>query len=676
MQALLWYLTTKSHFDLVSPLAVPVLIGFFLYRIHYILVAARHLLLRIAHGTAEPMPAPGERPAAIVTLPTMLRSKGDLEGLKDAIRSCATNDYPGDLHIIAAIDDGVTRAALFEELRAWVSTLEVAPGVRVYACCTKVRKGKAVAIDEAVVFLQKRIADGLLAELPPIFFNMDADSELAPHTLTRMVDALLRRPRWTDQRRAIVTANVCIARDVYWTGWRDYFTMRGQISLHVAAEYLVSISMGRFNCKIAPVSGVSGALYCTWSELHVAAPKWAAFMQTITIRDWLGWLIGSAPPRLDACRAEDLPEATTGPGDDTWVTWLSFCARWTSGKLTLELPRTPAHAFFYLVRSYFFRALAFDPAARVYTKTPTTVRALFKQRIRWNTSRISVIHRWMPGLAFHWTAGFPAVLSGWIILYCNAAVTVSLLKLPFEKAVSPPAFLFLFAFLMALRAFYALIALALEGGLRTDAPKLLGVLFAVPYHLVFNKLTTMLGYVQDILLFGVNTHFAPEETFIKGHLPRIALAYRLRRAFVLAVRAVIHNDVPLGWFWFGWHETKWTPSGYDGWTSGKGRRVMYARTPAAAPVAAPALAPAAIVIAAPVPVTVAEPVTAMAAAAVVAERVAMAEPVAARSVPLSIRPTLARRSITLAPTSSRDRAPNSSRDHSPNSSRDRDRRAA
>lgn len=585
MQALLWYITTKSNFELVSPLAVPVIIGFLLYRVHYIIVAARHFLLRAVHGTAAPLPRPGERPAAIVTLPTMLRSEEDLEGLKSAILSVATNDYPGPVHIIAAIDDGVTHAALYEALERWVAALAVAPGITVYACCTKVRKGKAVAIDEAVQFMRRRIADGLLAELPPIMFNMDADSELAPHALTRLADALLRRPRWTDQRRGIVTANVCIAKDVYWKGWRGYFTMRGQLALHVAAEYLVSISMGRFNCKLAPVSGVSGALYCTWSELHVHAPRWAAFMQTITIRDWLAWWIGAAPPSYAACDVEDLPEATTGPGDDTWVTWLSFCCRWEAGKPTLELPRTPAHALFYLVRSYFFRALAFDPEARVYTKTPTTVKALFKQRVRWNTSRISVIHRWMPGLAFHWTAGFPAVVSGWIILYCNAIVTISLLGLPVAKKISVPSFLFLLGFLMALRAVYALIALALEGGLRSDRPKLLGIVFAVPYHFVFNKMTTMIGYIQDLLLFGVNTNFAPEETFIKGHLPRIALAYRARRALVLAVRAVIYNDVPLGWFWFGWHETPWTPSGYDGWTSGKGRRVMYPRMSATKPAA-------------------------------------------------------------------------------------------
>jgi len=41
---------------------------------------------------------------------------------------------------------------------------------------------------------------------------------------------------------------------------------------------------------------------------------------------------------------------------------------------------------------------------------------------------------------------------------------------------------------------------------------------------------------------------------------------------------VIHNDVPLGAFWFGWHETPWTPNGFEGWTRGK-KRVLLPRTP-------------------------------------------------------------------------------------------------
>jgi hypothetical protein len=90
----------------------------------------------------------------------------------------------------------------------------------------------------------------------------------------------------------------------------------------------------------------------------------------------------------------------------------------------------------------------------------------------------------------------------------------------------------------------------------------------------FNVLPTIIGSVQDIFLFGVNTRFSPERTHIRSGTTRIALAFRIRRALTLAVRSILLNDVPLGLFWFGWGETPWTPSGFEGWTSGKKPRAI------------------------------------------------------------------------------------------------------
>jgi hypothetical protein len=59
---------------------------------------------------------------------------------------------------------------------------------------------------------------------------------------------------------------------------------------------------------------------------------------------------------------------------------------------------------------------------------------------------------------------------------------------------------------------------------------------------------------------------------IKGGSERIALLYRLRRAFLLALRSVLVGDVPFGKFWFGWRETRWTSSGFEGFTSKKKQR--------------------------------------------------------------------------------------------------------
>jgi len=113
------------------------------------------------------------------------------------------------------------------------------------------------------------------------------------------------------------------------------------------------------------------------------------------------------------------------------------------------------------------------------------------------------------------------------------------------------------------------VALLVSDSPLRDWIKVVALPFAGFFHIVFNTTTMMLGYFRDIFGFGEPTTFAPEETLRKGRLSRLAIAYRFRRAVILAMRSVTHGDVPLGRFWFGWRDTPWTPSGFDGWTSGK-----------------------------------------------------------------------------------------------------------
>jgi hypothetical protein len=89
------------------------------------------------------------------------------------------------------------------------------------------------------------------------------------------------------------------------------------------------------------------------------------------------------------------------------------------------------------------------------------------------------------------------------------------------------------------------------------------------YALFFSYLPAVVGGVNDVFLFGNVTGFAPETTLIRGGSSRIALLFRLRRALSLAFRAAVRGDVVFGAFWFGWRETRWTPSGYRGWTTKK-----------------------------------------------------------------------------------------------------------
>ncbi|HSO40759.1 MAG TPA: glycosyltransferase family 2 protein [Labilithrix sp.] len=608
MAHLFWYLKTNSPFEHLSAAAYPIFAVFLLYQLDYLFLFARHCLAVVLGRTGAPKH--GARPSALVVMPTLIRSRDELDGLQKAIISAAQNGYPGELHIVASIDDGMSKPALYAELQAWIAAYAAPEGVRIHATFTPARTGKAVAIDYGVRHIKAEIARGTIAAFPVAFFNMDADSELSPHALTHMVDRLTT-PSWINGKMPmIITSNVGISKRDYWTGWRGFFSVRGQLAVQVAREYLQSISMAKFNTKLLPVIGASGALYCTWGELHLLAPRWAAFMQTLKLRSWLGWWVGEAPPSFADADLEELPEAQTGPGDDTWMTWLASCARWENGRITVELPRTPAHAFYYLIHNYFFRPVAHEPEARISTKTPTTVKALFKQRIRWNSSRIQDSQRWRPALAYHWSVGLPVVLSTGQLIYVNAMVAASLVIFPFTMLKGNVLVSFVLAYTLGvvIRSYGTVVALIIDGNLRQDAGKLLALPLSVPYHFVFNVLTTITGAAHDILFFGVNTKFSPEETCIKSRLTRIAVAYRLRRAFALAIRSVIHNDVPLGWFWFGWHESEFTPNGFEGWSSGK-RTVLKARVAAvpatvAAPVApaAPALAATPVVAAAPAPV--------------------------------------------------------------------------
>jgi hypothetical protein len=118
-----------------------------------------------------------------------------------------------------------------------------------------------------------------------------------------------------------------------------------------------------------------------------------------------------------------------------------------------------------------------------------------------------------------------------------------------------------------------LAALAINAELRY-LPLLLGIPLAPVYQFIFNWLPCFVGLTADVLFFGNVTGFAPETTLIRGGSARIALLSRVRRCMALAVRAIVRGDVPLGRFWFGWRETPWTASGFEGFTTGRRRSTI------------------------------------------------------------------------------------------------------
>ena len=590
MEHLAWYLSSMASAIQIMPLLRAALACILLYQIDCLVVVSAWLARKLKLLPSSCELETGNRLPAVLVLPTLLRRESELEGLMEAMRSAASNRYPGKLLVVACIDGSGERPDLVARLRGLAKAEHVTGNVQLHVAGTEARGGKAVAMHAGVDYVRRLIDTGKLREFPTLFFNMDADSALGPGALERMAFTLTRK-RWLARvPRMIVTSNVEVPISECWGGWRGFAGMKQWMSLLVAREYLTSISLGRHNSKLLPATGVSGALYCTWSQIHLEAPRYAGYMQSLRLVDWLKWWIGIAPPRFSTYQGDELPEAMTGPGDDTWMAWMACTGTWKGARICFDAPRTPLHAFGRMVLTYFSRPLGYDARAKVFTKTPTKPLALFRQRLRWNSSRVQDLLRWAPSNAFHWQVAFPALLGVALVLVSNAAFLASLF-LPFILASSvstalPMALLTAVGYSLV-RVVGTVSALLVAECSARDWLKLLVLPFAGIYHLVFNTLTTIIGFSRDIFGFGEPTTFSPESTLRKSRLSRIALAYRLRRALLLTCRAAVFGDVPLGWFWLGWRETPWTSNGFDGWTSGVRPPRVYWPAPGAMPSSSP-----------------------------------------------------------------------------------------
>jgi hypothetical protein len=571
MNDVAWFFHTRGAAFLLDRLGATLLFVFLLYQSNYLLVFLRLILARVRAAPAPPLPS--SCPDALLVLPTLLTRPSELDGLRRAITSVLDNGYPGRLLVCPAIDQADGSPALVAELRTWVRGLALPPGAEVVVATSPVRVGKAMAIERAIEVIRAQIARGERRAWPTVLFSMDADSEVTPGSLARIAQTMQRRGRWSGDRPLIVPANLGVRTAHFWQGWRHFFTIGGQLSLQVASEFTVSCSLNRHNgLRLLPVVGVSGALYATWTELYLEAPRYGAFTKRLRLRDWILWWLGRRPPSYRAFTGT-CPEATIGPGDDTWIAWLAISARWirdaAGERIDLELPATPWHALYRLIRGYFVRAVVFEPEARVYTSTPTTIRGLYKQRVRWNSSRVWLLGRFGTSLLYQWQLGAFVVLEVAITLIFGALLFGALLLWPILHAQTHwlPIALLAAVASFSIRLGATVLGMLQEGDFPHRWHKLLALPLSGPYRLVFNTSTAIFGYIKDLLLFGLNTNFAPEETLVRTGTGRVALAYRCRRALLLAVRAVRHGDVPLGRFWLGWNETRWTPSGYAGWTN-------------------------------------------------------------------------------------------------------------
>ncbi|HEY0254968.1 MAG TPA: glycosyltransferase [Kofleriaceae bacterium] len=552
METILWNVARTDGGEFLYTLYQPILVGMVLYFSGYWWVWLATLARNARVATFEPMAAP---PAILVVIPTLLRTRSELAELQDAAATVIGNRYPGALTLCLSIDGG--DPALVKELRRWAAPRDI------LVTSSRTRAGKGVA-----VWAGLGCAERELPELPPVFFNMDADSVLGPRALERMVKKLVTPGAVTRQRPIVVASNVLVRTEHYWVGWRGFFTVRYQLALQVAREYLTSISVSRHNRGLLPVTGVSGALYATWTELHRVQPRHAAYMQALRWRDIATWWLGKPLPAFAAFRGAPNVEITAGPGDDTWIAWIAMLARWQGDALTLELARTPLHALGRLLRSLVVRPIAYDPQARVYTATPTTVRGLFTQRMRWNTSRAWLLQRFGATPFVAWELGVWVFADLFVTLAIHAGILVSLVAWPFAQR--PAAWLAIMALgyvgSFTIRTLSTLLALFQEHDIRGQWHKLLALPLCGPYHLVFNIAPTIVGFAKDFFCYGLNTRFAPETTLAASGRGRIALAYRITRCAKLCIRAIRHGDVPVGTFWLGFGATRWTANGYAGWT--------------------------------------------------------------------------------------------------------------
>jgi cellulose synthase/poly-beta-1,6-N-acetylglucosamine synthase-like glycosyltransferase len=516
-------------------------------------------------------------PPVLVVIPSLLRNRDELTSMRSTLRSICGNGYPGQVLVVVSIDGCDDAPPLYTELVSWAKNEPWPDGAGVRVTGTPKRHGKPMAIEHAVSFVKQLVLQKSLPSFPPVYVSTDADADLGPAALEAIVRRLYRRSWLTGQRPNVVAGALHVRGNGYWSGWRNFLTERGQLSLQVAREYYVS-NVGRHNLRAIPVTGVPGAFYCTWSALFVSIPRFLGYLQTLRREHWLLWWLGDAPPSFVSSRAPALPELMAGDTDDTVTAYVATLARADGkGGFSLEAPRTPLHALWQmLLRVTIERPLKYEPKARVYTSSPDTAKALFKQRRRWNASRLELTLRLWPALSFHWCVGVPAlVVLGFLGRgFVSGLLAYVVVPLFFFRDSLFAGFLLVYSAQLLVALTLTLISLVINDEL--EAWRLLLAVPLVPaYNFLFNWLPAATGLFNDVFLFGNVTGFSPEWTLKLGGSVRIALLFRVRRAFWLLVRSVVVGDVPLGSFWLGWGETRWTPSGFEGWTTGKTPRRIF-----------------------------------------------------------------------------------------------------
>jgi hypothetical protein len=576
VESLTWALKAHDRFQIAWPVFVALTIGFILVQSDFVgllLVFFSRLTLFGRRDSFRNLSA-NTCPSGLVIIPSLLRNRDDFKAITTTVESCARNGYPGELVIVVSVDGRTEEPDLYRSLCSWLAALSRPHNVHIHIGGTETRLGKMMAVEAGAHLMKTLVAKGQYPAFPRLYFSIDGDGSLGPECLERLAARITRPHLWTGNLRRVVSGKICIHPNLFWKGWKQFFpyffTVKGQIYIQVAREFVLS-NIARYNWKLTPQIGIPGALYCTWSELLLEAPRYMGFMKTLRFSQWLRWLAGAAPPQFSTSEVTPCPEALTGASDDTCIAFLASMATWQKGKLSLDAPRTPLHALGRLIQSYFFeRSHDYEPEARVYTYSPSTIKALWIQRVRWNSSRFECAGRFWRAFAFHWEIGFPTVSHLWLVIRTVFELTLYYILLPYYLVgTSNGVLIYVLGYAGQTFAYslYTGFALLLEKEWRKFLPVMLCLPLAPLYLIAINFMACAYGVIKDVFLFGAETNFAPEWTLIKGKTERVAILFRLRRFVVLSLRAVVFGDVPWGRFWLGWDETPWTPSGYEGWTT-------------------------------------------------------------------------------------------------------------
>jgi hypothetical protein len=574
MNGLIWAFKNADTFVLFSTMAISFFAGIVLFNVDYFILLTTNLIKFVRRGNIPFEPGkPGSCLPGLLIIPSLLRDQDDLKEIIATVESCGNNGYPNDLFVVVSVDGSNESPENYQVLGEWMRKQNFPSNVRLHLTSREVRGGKIMAIDAGVKYMQGLVTNGVYPKFPDLYFSVDADSIMGEHALEKVVVKLLTPHYLTGNPMRVVAGFMAISPKWFWQGWRQYFTTSGQNYLNVAREFLV-YGFHRLNRNLTLSIGLPGPLYVVWSDVLIQAPKYMAFVRTITWKDWIKWWFGYAPPKFSEYTGPALPEALSGGlTDDTTMAIISGIAQWKNGKLSLDAPRTPLHAFGRMMWNWLIeRAHQCVVGAKVYTFSPPTLKSLWAQRIRWNTCRPECGERFFMSFLFHWDISFGYSLMFIERMFPVGQFVLFYVLLPFYFFKEDVLFGFVVGYLSSFltNLFYTVMALILE----PERKKYWRILLSLPtrdlYCFFFGYCTTAWGMTKDIFGNGLNCKFLPEETLIAGGGQRVALLYRCRRFFSLCVRSILYGDVPFGTFWWGFKEHEpYVSSAFTGWTSGK-----------------------------------------------------------------------------------------------------------